>query len=119
MRYQRGSLQRHEQLKYWILAHPEIVGIDKNTIISACTEYPLRKRHRAIAQPDVVISHLVNDRVKTTFVEVKSGNGKRSRIDLTNQLRKIANYLRGRHINTAVIGVYPDADTGHFCVVTA
>jgi len=118
MRYQRGSLQRHEQLKYWILAHPESVGISMDAIVSVQTEYPLTKKNRAIAQPDIVITHAAGDGIKTTFIEVKSGHNKHSLHDLSLQVRKIANYLKWKQLSGNVIGVYPCTKTGMLRTIT-
>jgi hypothetical protein len=105
--YQHGSLQRHEELVSRILAHPELVGINKNDIVAVETEYPLTKKKHAIARPDIVISYRCEKGVCRKFIEVKSGSCRRAMGDLHMQLRKITKYLKYRHIDGEVVGVYP------------
>ena len=107
MEYTRGSLARHEELKARILAHPELLGIDKKDIISVETEYPLTKKKHAIARPDVVIFYKCEKGVCKKFVEIKSGSCRHAIEDLSMQLRKINKYLKYRHIDGEVVGVYP------------
>ncbi|TAL54024.1 MAG: hypothetical protein EPN86_04175 [Nanoarchaeota archaeon] len=107
MSYQRGSLQRHEELKSRILAHPELVGIDKKDIVAMETEYPLTKKKHAIARPDIVIFYNGEKGVCKKFVEIKSGSCRRAVDDLHMQLRKITKYLKYKHMEGEVVGVYP------------
>lgn len=107
MNYQRGSLQRHEELKSRILAHPELVGIDKKDIVAIETEYPLTKKKHAIARPDIVIFYHCEKGVCRKFVEIKSGSCRRAVDDLHMQLRKITKYLKYKHMEGEVVGVYP------------
>jgi len=109
--YIRGSLQRHEELKSRILAHPELVGIDKKDIIAVETEYPLTKKKHAVARPDIVIFYRCEKGVCKKFVEVKSGSCRRAVDDLYMQLRKITKYLKYRHMDGEVVGVYPVENT--------
>ncbi|MBI4146840.1 hypothetical protein HY489_05900 [Candidatus Woesearchaeota archaeon] len=111
MAYQRGSLQRHEQLKHQILSNPEIVGIAKKDIISVETEYPLTKRRRTVfARPDIHITYRCKQGICRKFIEIKSGNGSYARADLTLQLKKIDRHIKRYNLDAAVIGVYPDAE---------
>jgi len=105
--YTRGSLARHEELKARILAHPELVGVNKKDIISVQTEYALTKKKHAVARPDVVIFYKCEKGICKKFVEIKSGSCRRAVEDLSMQLRKINKYLKYRHIDGEVIGVYP------------
>ena len=108
MLYTRGSLHKHEELKAHILAHPELVGVNKEDIISIETEYPLTKRKRTItARPDIVIFYHGKRGVCKKFIEVKSGNCRRSRDNLRMQLRKISKYLKHKRMQGEVVGVYP------------
>jgi len=107
MAYQRGSLHEHEKLKARILAHPKLVGINKKDIISIETEYPLTKKKRAIAKPDIVIFYRNENKICKRFVEIKSGNCRRALEDLDYQLRKITRYLKYKNMEGEVIGVYP------------
>ena len=109
--YVRGSLQRHEELKSRILAHPELVGIDKKDIIAVETEYPLTKKKHAVARPDIVIFYKCEKGICKKFVEVKSGSCRRAVDDLYMQLRKITKYLKYRHMDGEVVGVYPVENT--------
>ena len=109
--YQRGSLQRHEELKARILAHPELVGVDKKDIIAVETEYPLTKKKHAVARPDIVIFYHCEKGVCKKFVEVKSGSCRRAVDDLYMQLKKISKYLKYRHMDGEVVGVYPGKTT--------
>lgn len=106
MGYQRGSLQRHEELKQFVLAHPELVGVEKKQVISAETEYPLLKKKRAIAQPDIVIVYKDASEVKRKFIEIKSGSCRRSKFELEKQIRKIHSYLKWNRIQGEVVGLY-------------
>lgn len=109
MSYQRGSYRKHEELKTRILTDPSLVGIDKERVISIETEYPLRKRKRSVtARPDLAIKHLSDNKIETTFVEVKSGSCRRAKTNLQQQLRKINNYVRRQKLRANVIGVYPN-----------
>jgi hypothetical protein len=111
VQYKRGSLAEHEALKARILAHPELVGIDKKDIIAAETEYALTKKKHAVARPDIVIFYKCERGICKKFVEVKSGSCKRAVDDLHMQLRKITKYLKYRRIDGEVIGVYPGKTT--------
>ena len=111
MDYTRGSLARHEELKARILAHPELVGVDKKDIISMQTEYPLTKKKHAVARPDVVIFYNCEKGVCKKFVEIKSGSCRRAVDDLHMQLRKISKYLKYKHMDGEVVGVYPGKTT--------
>ncbi|MBI4016182.1 MAG: hypothetical protein HY363_00640 [Candidatus Aenigmarchaeota archaeon] len=106
MGYQRGSLQRHEEMKAFVLAHPEIVGVHKHQVISIETEYPLKKKKRAVAQPDVLIIYKDASAVRKKFVEIKSGSCRRSVMELEKQLRKIHNYLKWNRLKGEVVGIY-------------
>lgn len=110
MYYERGSLQRHEELKTFILRHPELVGIDKEEVIAIETEYPLTKKKHAIAQPDLMIVYKCEKGVCKKYIEIKSGSCRRSLQGLTMQLRKINNYLKTRRMEGDVVGVYPVRD---------
>jgi hypothetical protein len=107
VRYQRGSLAQHEALKAQILAHPELVGIDKKNIIAVETEYALTKKKHAVARPDIVIFYKCEKGVCKKFIEVKSGSCRRAVDDLQMQLRKISKYLKYKHMDGEVVGVYP------------
>ena len=107
MYYKRGSLQRHEELKTLILRHPELVGVDKEEIITIETEHPLTKKNHAIAQPDIMIVYRCKKGVCKKYVEIKSGSCRRSLFGLNMQLRKISNYLKTRRMEGDVVGVYP------------
>ena len=107
MDYVQGSLHRHEALKQQILSHPELVGIEKQEILSIQTEYPLIKRKHVIARPDIVIFYKSARGVCKMFVEVKSGNCRYALEDLHMQLQKIVRYLRYKHLDGDVVGVYP------------
>lgn len=108
MSYQRGSFRLHEELKHRILEDPTIVGIQKENVLSIETEYPLHKRRRTLtARPDLAIIHVNNNKMWTTFVEIKSGSCRRARVSLQHQLRKIENYVRRQKIHANVVGVYP------------
>ena len=111
MGYQRGSLQRHEELKEFVLAHPELVGVEKHQVISVETEYPLLKKKRAIAQPDIVIVYKDASEIKRKFVEIKSGSCRRSKLELEKQIRKIHSYLKWKKLEGDVIGIYPKQDS--------
>ena len=117
MKYQRGSLHRHEELKAFVLAHPELVGIQREDIISVETECPLTKKKRAIAQPDLVIMYQTRQGVRKRFVEIKSGSCRRSMEGLEVQLKRITNYLRWNRINGDVVGVYPKQDKLNVCTL--
>ncbi len=110
MNYERGSLQRHEELKTLILRQPELIGIEKKEIIAIETEYPLTKKKHAIAQPDIVIFYKCKKGVCKKYIEIKSGSCRRSLQGLTIQLRKINNYLKTRRMEGEVVGVYPVRD---------
>ncbi len=115
--YQRGSLQRHEELKARILAHPELVGINKKDIISVETEYALTKKKHAVARPDIVILYNCDKGVCRKFVEVKSGSCRRAVNNLYMQLRKISKYLKYKHMEGEIVGVYPVENTLEFLVL--
>ena len=117
MAYVRGSLHRHEELKALVCANPELIGIKKEDVISVETELPLTKKKRAVAQPDIVIMYYGEKGVRRCFVEVKSGNCRRSRAGLEQQLKKITNYVRWKRIEGEVIGVYPTRDTLRVCTL--
>lgn len=110
MHYERGSLQRHEELKTLILSQPELVGVSKQEIISMEAEHPLTKKKHAIAQPDLMIVYRCGKGVCKKYIEVKSGSCRRSLQGLTMQLRKINNYLKTRRMDGEVVGVYPVRD---------
>ena len=107
MHYERGSLQRHEELKTLILENPELVGIDKEEVIAIETEYPLTKKKHAIAQPDIFIVYRCEKGVCKRYIEIKSGSCRRSLFGLNMQLRKIQKYLRSKKLDGDVVGVYP------------
>jgi len=115
--YQRGSLQRHEELKARILAHPELVGINRKDIISVETEYALTKKKHAVARPDIVILYNCDKGVCRKFVEVKSGSCKKAVNDLHMQLKKISKYLKYKHMDGEIVGVYPVENTLEFLVL--
>ena len=115
--YQRGSLQRHEELKARILAHPELVGIDKKDIIAVETEYALTKKKHAVARPDIVIFYKCEKGVCKKFVEIKSGSCRRAVDDLHMQLRKISKYLKYKHMEGEIVGVYPVENALEFLVL--
>jgi hypothetical protein len=111
MDYERGSFRKHEELKTRILTHPELIGVRKKNIISVETEYPLTKRKRAIAKPDIVISYRDHLGVHRMFIEVKSGSCRRALEDLQMQMRKISKYLKNKKMHGEVVGVYPVGNT--------
>lgn len=117
MQYRRGSLAEHEALKARILAHPELVGIDKKDIVSVETEYALTKKKHAVARPDIVIFYKCEKGVCQKFVEVKSGSCRRAVDDLHMQLRKISKYLKYKHMDGEIVGVYPVENTLEFLVL--
>lgn len=118
MDYERGSFHRHEEIKAHILAHPEVVGIDKKDIISIETECPLtRRRNSVIAKPDIVILYQADRTVKKRYIEIKSGSCRRAIANLYGQLRKIDNYLRRQKLEGEVLGVYPLHNTLEFIVL--
>ena len=117
MAYLRGSLHRHEELKALVCANPELVGIRKEDVISVETEFPLTKKKRAVAQPDIVILYQGEKGVRRRFVEVKSGNCRRSRLSLEQQLKRINNYVRWKRISGEVVGVYPVQDKLNVCTL--
>ncbi len=111
MGYTRGSLHKHEQLKQHILHHPELVGVRKKDILTITTEYPLKRKKRPVAQPDIVIIYRSGKRIHKKFVEIKSGNCRRALEDLVLQLRKITKYLKHKRMDGEVVGVYPHENT--------
>lgn len=117
MQYRRGSLAEHEALKARILAHPELVGINKKDIITIETEYALTKKKHAVARPDIVISYNCEKGVCRKFVEVKSGSCKRAVDDLYMQLKKISKYLKYKHQDGEIVGVYPVENALEFLVL--
>jgi hypothetical protein len=110
MDYLRGSLHKHERLKTRILENPELVGIKKELIISVKTEYPLLKRKRSVAKPDIVIEYHCEKGVCRKFIEVKSGSCRRALESLHAQLIKVSKYLKTKKIDGEVVGVYPLKD---------
>ena len=108
MEQARGFLHRHEELKRRILAHPELVGVERKDIIYIQTEYALKIKKQVIARPDVVIFYKCAQGICKKFIEVKSGSCHYARQDLHVQLRKIERYLRYKHIDGEVLGVYPE-----------
>lgn len=116
--YQRGSFHRHEELKTHLATHPELLGIQKDDIISVETEFELHRRRRAVvAKPDLVISYKTDNGIKKTYVEIKSGSCRRAKANLYGQLRKISNYLRRHKLEGEVLGVYPFHNTLEFIVL--
>jgi len=110
-------LQRHEELKSRILSHPELVGVDKKDIVAVETEYPLTKKKHAVARPDIVIFYKCEKGVCKKFIEIKSGSCRRAVDDLHMQLRKITKYLKYKHMDGEVMGVYPGEGTLEFLVL--
>ena len=108
MELQRGSLQRHEELKQHVLLNPELLGIAKDDVIEVQTEIPLHKRkHSIIARPDLFITYRCDGGICRTFVEIKSGNCRRAKSNLLVQLRKIHKFITHHKIPATVVGVYP------------
>ena len=107
MGYNRGSLRKHEALKQRILTHPELVGINRKDVLSIETEYPLKRKKRPIAQPDIVIFYRKKNKVRKRYIEIKSGSCRRALEDLEQQLRKISKYLKYKRMDGEVMGVYP------------
>jgi hypothetical protein len=104
--YERGSWKKHEMIKQRILSNPSVVGIDKSKVLRVTTEFPLRRRKRPIAQPDIVIEYTVGDSVERVFIEIKSGSCKRSLQHLRAQMRKVRQFLRTKNMRGNVMGVY-------------
>ncbi len=117
MRYQRGSLTKHERLKQLILAHPELLGIEAARIVRTETEFPLLKKKRPIAQPDIMIQYAAGRELRRLFVEVKSGSCWYARSKLEAQVRKVSRFLRSKKITGEVLGVYCEGDVNRLCIV--
>ena len=118
MELQRGSLQRHEELKHHLLLHPELLGIAKDDVIDVQMEIPLHKRRRSlVARPDLFITYRCERGVCRTFVEIKSGNCRRAKHNLLIQLRKIHKFIRHQKLSANVVGVYPGARALELMVV--
>ncbi len=83
-----------------------LIGIDKSRIVHVETEYPLIKRKRPIAQPDIVFDYRVGNQVRRLFIEVKSGSCRRAVQDLEYQLRRVEQFLHRRNLEGDVLGVY-------------
>lgn len=102
-------MRKHEEIKQRILRNPMLIGLDKSRIIHVETEYPLIKRKRPIAQPDIMFEYRIGNRVRRMFIEVKSGSCRRAVQDLEFQLRKVERFLHRKNIEGDVLGVYGNA----------
>lgn len=111
----QGSWRAHEALKERIVREPELVGISSERVLSVVTEFPLMRRRRTVARPDVVFVYRSSGGVSKKFVEVKSGSCRRARAVLSAQVRKISQYLKCHRLDGEVVGVYP-AEAG-LCVL--
>lgn len=107
----QGSWRAHEALKERIVREPELVGVSSEKVVSVVTEFPLMRRSRTIACPDVVISYRSSGCVVKKFVEVKSGSCRRARSVLSAQVRKISRFLRCHRLEGEVVGVYPSGES--------
>ena len=110
-------MQKHEAIKELILSRPELVGIKKENVLEVYTEYPLLRRKRPVAQPDVVIVHNSDGCVRKRFVEVKSSDNRQAIIDLHSQMKKVSKYLRYKKIRGDVVGVYCKGSISNIALV--
>ena len=108
--YKRGSLRKHEAIKKLILRRLDIVGVEKDNVVNIQTEYPLIRRKRPVAQPDIVIEYSLKGELRRMFIEVKSGSCKRARNNLSAQIKKVSRYLHNKKIEGEVLGVYCNGD---------
>lgn len=106
MDYHRGSLKKHEAIRELILQKPELIGVDKESVIHIETDFLLAYHKRPIAQPDIMIEYSAGGYIKRLFVEIKSGSCKHAIQNLRWQLRKVSRFLRRRHKEGDVLGVY-------------
>ncbi len=117
MSYQRGSKRKHEEIKQLILKNPELVGINAENVISMKTEFPLIKRKRQIAKPDILIEYEIGNERKRMFVEVKSGSCWRALNNLKVQLKRVERFLHNKKIQGEVVGVYCAGDLMNLMIV--